>query len=115
MPFFTKASDEPASTTGGTTRPISILSSQHDASIKPADDSFSISLRGKLVFFTLAVLTLMAALDGTSLSVALPVSYLSHSCVKKPKLTSSDHLQRFEWNGHRGFLEWNFFLTVFYW
>ena len=35
---------------------------------------FVLGRRGQLVFFTLAVLTLMAALDGTSLSVALPVS-----------------------------------------
>ncbi|KAJ5475214.1 hypothetical protein N7539_008280 [Penicillium diatomitis] len=34
---------------------------------------FALSRRGQLAFFTLAVLTLMAALDGTSLSVALPI------------------------------------------
>jgi hypothetical protein len=41
---------------------------------KSDDDKFALGRRGILVFFTLSVLTLMAALDGTSLSVALPVS-----------------------------------------
>lgn len=41
---------------------------------KSDDDKFALGKRGILVFFTLSVLTLMAALDGTSLSVALPVS-----------------------------------------
>ena len=40
-------------------------------------DNFALGRRGVLVFFTLSVLTLMAALDGTSLSVGLPVSVLS--------------------------------------
>ncbi|KAI9045890.1 MFS general substrate transporter [Aspergillus affinis] len=35
-------------------------------------DGFKLSLSGKLIFFTLAVLTLMVSLDGTSISVALP-------------------------------------------
>ncbi|KAJ5865122.1 uncharacterized protein N7529_007038 [Penicillium soppii] len=39
---------------------------------KSDDDKFALGRRGILVFFTLSVLTLMAALDGTSLSVALP-------------------------------------------
>ncbi|KAJ6103473.1 hypothetical protein N7486_005900 [Penicillium sp. IBT 16267x] len=39
----------------------------------PPDDGFKLDRRGVLVFFTLSVLTLMAALDGTSLSVALPI------------------------------------------
>lgn len=38
----------------------------------PAEE-FALGKRGMLVFFTLAVLTLMVALDGTSISVALPV------------------------------------------
>ena len=38
----------------------------------PGED-FQLSKRGRFVVLTLAVLTLMAALDGTSLSVALPV------------------------------------------
>lgn len=41
---------------------------------KVDDEKFALGRRGILVFFTLSVLTLMAALDGTSLSVALPVS-----------------------------------------
>lgn len=41
---------------------------------KGSHGEFKLGFRGALVFFTLAVLTLMAALDGTSLSVALPVS-----------------------------------------
>lgn len=36
-------------------------------------EEFALGRRGILVFFTLAVLTLMVALDGTSISVALPV------------------------------------------
>ncbi|PLB51634.1 MFS general substrate transporter [Aspergillus steynii IBT 23096] len=35
-------------------------------------EDFKLSLTGKLIFFTLAVLTLMVSLDGTSISVALP-------------------------------------------
>lgn len=42
---------------------------------KKDSDKFALGRRGILVFFTLSVLTLMAALDGTSLSVALPVSH----------------------------------------
>lgn len=38
-----------------------------------ADEKFALERRGALVFITLSVLTLMAALDGTSISVALPV------------------------------------------
>ena len=38
---------------------------------------FVLGTRGALAFFTLAVLALMAALDGTSLSVALPVGFTS--------------------------------------
>jgi hypothetical protein len=34
---------------------------------------FKLSNAGRLIFFALAVLTLMVALDGTSISVALPV------------------------------------------
>lgn len=39
----------------------------------PGVAGFSLGKRGILVFFTLSVLTLMVALDGTSISVALPV------------------------------------------
>ncbi|KAJ6084921.1 hypothetical protein N7499_004550 [Penicillium canescens] len=57
-------------------------SASHDESVRPpsyvkpknkgVNEKFALGRRGILVFFTLAVLTLMAALDGTSLSVALP-------------------------------------------
>lgn len=47
------------------------------------DEKFALGRRGQLVFFTLAVLTLMAALDGTSLSVALPV------CLPNPLYSST--------------------------
>lgn len=37
------------------------------------DEKFALGRKGILVVFTLCILTLMAALDGTSVSVALPV------------------------------------------
>lgn len=40
-------------------------------------ETFKLPTRSWLVFLTLAVLTLMVALDGTSISVALPVSFLA--------------------------------------
>jgi hypothetical protein len=55
---------------GASSMSSSQLNSPED---KADEDDFTLSNRGKLVFVTLAVLTLMAALDGTSLSVALPV------------------------------------------
>ncbi|KAL4782634.1 major facilitator superfamily domain-containing protein [Aspergillus varians] len=39
----------------------------------PETDEFALGRRGILAFFTLSVLTLMVALDGTSISVALPI------------------------------------------
>jgi hypothetical protein len=39
----------------------------------PELPKFTLGKRGILAFFTLSVLTLMVALDGTSISVALPV------------------------------------------
>ncbi|KAN0084757.1 Major facilitator superfamily domain containing protein [Elaphomyces granulatus] len=54
---------------GASSMSSSQLNSPED---KADEDDFTLSNRGKLVFVTLAVLTLMAALDGTSLSVALP-------------------------------------------
>ncbi|KAJ5547279.1 hypothetical protein N7494_004864 [Penicillium frequentans] len=59
-------SEKPAPLTK-TSRPSSVMTTD-----PPPDDAFKLDRRGVLVFFTLAVLTLMAALDGTSLSVALP-------------------------------------------
>lgn len=52
-------------------RPSSIMSSE--TAVKEPEEDFQLSKRGRFVVLTLAVLTLMAALDGTSLSVALPV------------------------------------------
>ncbi|KAJ5762951.1 hypothetical protein N7533_001632 [Penicillium manginii] len=43
-----------------------------DTQINP-DEKFALGRKGILVVFTLCVLTLMAALDGTSISVALPI------------------------------------------
>ena len=57
---------------------------QQSTGIPPVPEAdFKPTMRLYLAFGTLAVITLMVALDGTSLSVALPVSYLphpSHSC-----------------------------------
>lgn len=39
----------------------------------PHYEDFKLSVVGRVIFFTLAVLTLMVSLDGTSISVALPV------------------------------------------
>lgn len=50
-------------------KPSSTMSSDQQP-----EQKFSLDWRGQVVIFTLCVLTLMAALDGTSLSVALPVS-----------------------------------------
>ncbi|KAJ5900016.1 hypothetical protein N7495_004760 [Penicillium taxi] len=47
-------------------------SSNGPPSITKPNNEFALGTRGILVFCTLSVLTLMAALDGTSLSVALP-------------------------------------------
>ncbi|KAL2829452.1 major facilitator superfamily domain-containing protein [Aspergillus cavernicola] len=41
--------------------------------VTPERDEFVLGRRGILAFFTLSVLTLMVALDGTSISVALPI------------------------------------------
>ena len=52
---------------------------QQSAGIPPVlEADFRPTTRLYLAFGTLAVITLMVALDGTSLSVALPVSYLPH-------------------------------------
>lgn len=54
----------------------------------PTIEEFSLGKRGILVFFTLSVLTLMVALDGTSISVALPVRMIHVKC-----LTQADEYQ----------------------
>ncbi|CAI7606744.1 unnamed protein product [Penicillium glandicola] len=41
--------------------------------ISPTEEKFSLGRRGTLIFVALAILTLMVALDGTSISVALPI------------------------------------------
>lgn len=48
-------------------------SAESDATHTDPDEKFALGRKGILVVFTLCVLTLMAALDGTSISVALPV------------------------------------------
>ncbi|KAB8237120.1 major facilitator superfamily domain-containing protein [Aspergillus alliaceus] len=47
--------------------------SSSTASVQNPDEGFSLGMRGIMIFVILAVLTLMAALDGTSISVALPI------------------------------------------
>jgi hypothetical protein len=42
---------------------------------KPDEEEWKFSTRVLLIFVTLSTLTLMAALDGTSISVALPVRF----------------------------------------
>lgn len=63
------------------------------------DEQFALGRRGQLVFFTLAVLTLMAALDGTSLSVALPVILPDRSTqsTKGKANQYQDYCPSFEW------------------
>ncbi|KAJ5641382.1 hypothetical protein N7490_005382 [Penicillium lividum] len=56
----------------GSEKPGPSSASKPSSVMTDPDNGFKLGRRGALVFFTLAVLTLMAALDGTSLSVALP-------------------------------------------
>ncbi len=63
-----------------TSRPAS-LHKVTTAGLDPA--TFKPSPRLYIAFGTLAVITLMVALDGTSLSVALPVSCFMVSCANK--------------------------------
>ncbi|KAL1879606.1 hypothetical protein Plec18167_004067 [Paecilomyces lecythidis] len=60
------------STGDGSTTPVpsSTAGTERDAL---EGEEFKLSRRAMMIFFTLAVLTLMAALDGTSISVALPI------------------------------------------
>jgi hypothetical protein len=59
--------------------PPTLLESGHRVSISnsvPEHDTleeFSLGKKGTLIFLALTILTLMVALDGTSISVALPV------------------------------------------
>lgn len=53
----------------------------NDGDSAPDYQTFKLTATGRLIFCALAVLTLMVALDGTSISVALPVFPLSrYSC-----------------------------------
>ena len=70
----------------------------------PTIGEFSLGKRGILVFFTLSVLTLMVALDGTSISVALPVRIFRVKCMGSD-LFMQDYLERPQWVSHRGILE----------
>jgi hypothetical protein len=63
--------------TSAMSNPGSVIARDQDSDGKA--EKFALGRRGQLVFFTLAVLSLMAALDGTSLSVALPVSLPNYS------------------------------------
>ncbi|KAF9895181.1 hypothetical protein FE257_000083 [Aspergillus nanangensis] len=49
-----------------------VQTAEKEASPVPSYDGFKLGIRGRVIFFTLAVLTLMVSLDGTSISVALP-------------------------------------------
>ena len=64
-----QVSEKPGPLRSAGSRPSSTLT------VDEKDEKFVLGRRGILVVFTLCVLTLMAALDGTSLSVALPVSW----------------------------------------
>jgi hypothetical protein len=48
---------------------------------KPDQEDFKLGMRFYLAFATLSILTLMVALDGTSISVALPVCLKLHCYV----------------------------------
>ena len=54
------------------------LQERQSARVPVPEAEFKPTARLYFAFGTLAVITLMVALDGTSLSVALPVGYLSH-------------------------------------
>ncbi|KAL4862189.1 hypothetical protein BDV12DRAFT_179117 [Aspergillus spectabilis] len=58
---------DPEATSSGRASPV------NPKNVTPEMDEFVLGKRGILAFFTLSVLTLMVALDGTSISVALPI------------------------------------------
>lgn len=73
-----QVSEKPGPLRSAGSKPSSTLT------VDDKDEKFALGRRGILVIFTLCVLTLMAALDGTSLSVALPVSWspmVSHAII----------------------------------
>lgn len=78
-----------------------------DKATTPGMD-FVLGKRGTLAFFTLSVLTLMVAIDGTSISVALPVCPQPIQVYKyTSKLSCIDHHKRPQRNSNRGLLERN--------
>lgn len=96
---FVNGSDKPDPTSTMSNPGLGNASDQDSDS---KTEKFALGRRGQLVFFTLAVLTLMAALDGTSLSVALPVSLLGlfhvhHGIETKPY---QDNCQSLEWHSY---------------
>ena len=62
-------------------------------------ETFILGRRAILIFLTLAVLTLMAALDGTSISVALPVCNLESS-EQIQSQRPIDYRAKLAWNSH---------------
>lgn len=95
MPSFKNPSSQ------GSEKPEPLTNHSRPSSVAtdlPPDDAFKLGRRGALVFFTLAVLTLMAALDGTSLSVALPVCVSMLVSVSRCKLMVLDYLRKIKWN-----------------
>ena len=64
-----------------TMTPVSELHKPEQIQDEPSSPEFKPSKRLYVAFLTLAVITLMVALDGTSLSVALPVSEFVQSLI----------------------------------
>lgn len=73
---------------------------------EPSNAEFKPSVRLYLAFCTLAVITMMVALDGTSISVALPVAISEPGILEGWMLMSgcAGHIQQAAWNCHRGLL-----------
>ena len=87
-----------------------LLQRVKSAGIPPVPEAdFKPTKRLYLAFGTLAVITLMVALDGTSLSVALPVILFTILATfgHQYRLTRSDHGTCSEGYRSRGFLGWH--------
>ena len=69
-----------------------------------SSNKFEPGYRFYLAFSSLAVLAMMVSLDGTSVSVALPVRLLRHYAFKANK-TTPDHLYRSSRHSHRSLLD----------
>jgi len=78
------------------------------AGVDPA--TFKPSPRLYIAFGTLALITLMVALDGTSLIVALPVSCFMLSCMIEMLIGSLYYSTEAQRNSNRSFLVWHFIL-----